>query len=131
MPVSKVDGIVNSSFSDLLTLMGTHWEFRDAMRDFNQVLINPDDCPLLLYRAIETLAKLISKNWDKKTDWNTFHDAIGTKREDLEELLKINEQHRHGNRIRFSKEQHINMLETAKYFLSHSIKYLLQNKHLL
>jgi len=122
----QIDGIA-LSFGDVLELTGSRAQLRYAIRDFNQGLIDREDCPFFFYRAIEILAKTITnkEELDAK-DWNDFHGKIGTTRDDMKALEAVNAKHRHGTHSYFTKEEHLIMLRTVKYFMLKSLKHLLQ-----
>lgn len=127
---------IQLNYQDLFELIGRKFEIRYAIRDFNQGLIDRENCPFLFHRAIETLAKVVCNQSElSKKDWDKFTNVIGSTSDEVEELLqmknKISHPHRHGNHIFFTREQHLKMLKTVRVFLSRSIQFLLaqeQNK---
>ena len=110
-------------------LMGVVPNLRYAIRDFNQGLLHREDSPLYFYCAIEALARIISKSDSELTsgDWSRLHESLGTSREQINVLWKISKSHRHGNRVPFSKEQHLEMMSSTRRFLALAIAYL--DKH--
>lgn len=119
---------ININDKEVGNLIGANTLLRYAVRDFNQGLVYREDCPLLFYRAIETLAKLVcNKNDSEKLsqkDWDIFHKQIGTKCNDMKELHTIEKSHRHGIHSSFTKEQHLTMMRTADLFLIRTIRFL-------
>jgi len=113
------------SVDDLIVLMGRKPELRYALLDFNMGLIYREDCPIHFYRSIETLARIVT-GLDKidGSVWNDFHAKLGTSRDDLDELYRINISHRHGTHTSFNKDEHRIMMETTKYFLVRTIHFL-------
>jgi len=116
-------------YQDIFDLISRRFEIRYAIRDFNQGLIDRENCPFLFHRVIETLAKVVCKRSElSKADWERFTSAIGSSSDEVEELLtmkkEITHPHRHGDRVFFTKEQHFKMLKTVRAFLSRSIKFL-------
>lgn len=115
----------------LIKLIGLEENLMFAIRDFNQGLIDRENCPVLFYKSIEILAKLLTgKKELESKDWNEFHKKIGTKRDDMKVLEEINEPHRHGNRIPFIREQHFIMMKTTRNFLIKTIEFLLKEKNI-
>jgi hypothetical protein len=113
----------------IFNLIGGQPELRYAIRDFNQGLLDRENCPILFYRAIETLAKLFTnKEKLEAKDWNTFHLKLHTERSDMETLKRIADNHRHGTHIYFTKDEHLIMMRTVRYFLMKSIAFLLSSQ---
>lgn len=121
---------IKINYKEVGDLIGGNTLLRYAARDFNQGLVYREDCPLLFYRAIETLAKLVcSKSEFEKLspeDWDIFHKQIGTNYDDMKELHTIEKSHRHGTHSYFTRDQHLTMMKTADLFLIKTIRFLLK-----
>lgn len=129
-PDSAPDVDVEIDRETVTRLVGTIPSLRYAVRDFNQGLLHREDCPIYFYRAIEALAKVVCKREDRlgKRDWKDYHSQIGTTTPDLQRLLDINKKHRHGTRIGFTREDHIQMMRAARLFLARTIQFLEQHE---
>ena len=134
--ISQIED-VRFEYQELFKLLGSKPQIRYAIRDFNQGLIDRENCPFLFRRAIETLAKFFrnNENNEKKLtgeDWNKFCNQIGVHPEKATDLKEITEQimhpHRHGDHVFFTQEQHAKMLEIVRLFLSMSLKFLLESE---
>jgi len=122
-------GDIQVNHQEIFRLMGIFPLLRYAVRDFNQGLIDREDCPFFFYRAIETLAKLICHTTDdlEPKDWSNFHNKIGTSLSEMRELIELNKNHRHGIHKFFTKDQHLIMMRTVKHFLVKSIQFLYED----
>ncbi|MDE1768319.1 MAG: hypothetical protein KGH62_03040 [Candidatus Micrarchaeota archaeon] len=112
----------------LVNLIGANISVRWTIRDFNNGLINREDCPFLFYRAIETIAKEIIKKQTKleKLDWDEFHKQIGTTSNDMKLVWEISREHRHGRHMAFNTDQHIQMMTETKTILIKAIQHILK-----
>ncbi len=110
----------------LYNLIGSDARLRSALRDFNQGLLDREESPLFFYRAVETLAKVISNRDDLgESGWNAFHSKLGTQFSDMQLLHGLNRDHRHGTHRDFSDDEHSTILAIARRFVSESLKFLL------
>ena len=119
----KVD---RATITDLMAVVPY---LRYAIRDLNQGLLHREDSPVYFYRAIEALARSISRSYAELTpaDWGRLHEALGTSRDQLSVLENLTKSHRHGSRVRFSRDQHLQMMSATRSFLVRAIEYL--DKH--
>lgn len=124
--VPKEDATETLAYYDIYKLMGVRPDLRYAIRDYNQGLIQREDCPIFFYRAIETMAKIVcNKESDiTKADWDNYHKKIGTSFDEMKVLYHINKSHRHGTHNSFTKEDHVAMLISINHFIVKTIKYL-------
>ncbi len=113
----------------LFALITRNAQLRYAVRDFNQGLVYPQDCPYLFYRTVETLARLVCEKDDfqslGKKDWKLFHKRVATTYDDLKELHNFAKRQHHGSYAYFTKNQYLAMVSSARLFLSRTIQYLL------
>jgi len=122
--IPPITGITNNI--KLQNIIGRNGLLRFAIRDINQGLNYREDCPFYFYRSIETLVTVLcgGNDIDKKA-WGSFHKMLGTSREDMSVLDKINRGHRHGHHEKFTAEQHIEMLKSVNLFFSKTFKILI------
>ena len=117
----------------LFGLITRNAQLRYAIRDFNQGLVYPQDCPYLFYRAVETLARFVCQKDDfqslGKKDWKLFHKCIATNYDDLKELHKFAKRQHHGSYAYFTKNQYLAMVSAARLFLTRTIQYLLEDNY--
>jgi hypothetical protein len=124
-------GEETQKFDDIefYNVLGGDDKLRFAIRDFNAGLLDRENCPLLFYRAIETLAKdVIGKDDLDSSDWKAYHTQVGTNRENMKLLEELNKRHRHGTHTPFNREQHLEMMKATKYFLLRSTALLVKRK---
>ena len=132
--ISQLESI-SFRVEDVSKLLGIIPELRYAVRDFNQGLLDRENCPFLFHRATETLAKLIcSREELSKKDWDDFYQKLGvseteiTNLEILEIKEKITHPHHHGNHVFFSKEEYLKMLRNVRLVLSRTIQLIINQK---
>ncbi len=117
----------------LFNLITRNAQLRYAVRDFNQGLVYPQDCPYLFYRAVETLARFVCQKDDfqnlGKKDWKLFHKQIATTQDDLKELHNFARRQHHASYAYFTRNQYLAMVRTARLFLGRTIQYLLETTY--
>ncbi len=117
----------------LFSLITRNAQLRYAIRDFNQGLVYPQDCPYLFYRTVETLARFVCQKDDfqslGKKDWKLFHKRIATTYDDLKELHNFAKRQHHGSYAFFTRNQYLAMVSTARLFVSRTIQYLLEETY--
>ncbi len=137
VPFDFISQLESISFraEDVSNLLGIIPELRYAIRDFNQGLLDRENCPFLFHRTTETLAKLICNREElSKKDWDNFYRKLGvnkteiTNLEILEMKEKITHPHRHGNHVFFSKEEHLKMLRNVRLILSRTIQLIINQQ---
>jgi hypothetical protein len=101
---------------------------RFAFRDFNQGLVDRENCPFLFYRMIETLAKKVTDSDElSDSDWTRYHSLIGTRRDEMLRIEGFAGRHRHGSHKNFMRDDHLEMMREAWRFLQKSLEYLTSN----
>ena len=114
------------SWSDCLTVSGIFDQFDWALRDFNTGLIDRENCPFFFYRCIESLALAVSKEEEiGKGAWEKFHAALGTSRSEFPTIMKFGKKHRHGTRLVFKANDHLEMMREVRNILTWTHAYLL------
>jgi hypothetical protein len=115
---------------ELYGLISDSAQLRYAIRDFNQGMVYSQDSPYFLYRAVETLVRLICEKDDfqniGKKDWKSFHRQIGTTYDELKELHTFLKRQRHGSNVYFTRSQYTGMMKTTRLFLIRTIQFLLE-----
>lgn len=134
--LGTTDGCSGKDFDCQLDIYGTGMTLGKypllayAVRDFNAGLLDRENCPLLFYRAIETVARMYLSEFDKTIEskqWNAFNADISVSEyrhdDDLKTLLAINKKHRHGDRVFFDKSDHLRMMRVTKFILNRAIRH--------
>jgi hypothetical protein len=118
-PVPPVDAVRE--------LLASNQYLRNAVRDFNNALLDASNAPVFLYRAFESAARAIG-NHDgqlQERDWCRFREATLTSREEIEVTQRLSEQHRHGYLAGFTPQEHLEMMSDTRSVLLRAIRFLL------
>lgn len=111
---------------DLFNMVGDDDLVRFALRDFNSGLVDRENCPFLFYRAIESLAKVVTGLDNlRNLDWATFHSSVGTSRAEMNVVEAKAKRHRHGTREWFSPDEHVKMMKQARHMIERVIIHLM------
>ncbi|VVB66654.1 Uncharacterised protein [Candidatus Gugararchaeum adminiculabundum] len=116
--------------NEVSKIIGLNHELRWAVRDFNTALIDREECPLLFYRAVETCARLVTKNYGElgEEGWDNFYLSTNTNRADMRTLRDFHGAHRHGIHKAFGSEEHLKMMTEAKFFILKTIDFVLKKE---
>jgi hypothetical protein len=109
-------------------LLASNQYLRNAVRDFNNALLDAMNAPVFLYRTFESSARAIVNHEGQlqERDWRRFREATLTLREDIEATQRLSEQHRHGYLAGFTPQEHLEMMSDARSALLRTIRFLLE-----
>ncbi len=121
-----IPALAFANIQDVFDIVGRHGDsLKYALRDYNQGLLDRENCPILFYRCIETLALLITGADDiNDKTWASFHQALGSDKNELATLMKFTKSHRHGSHAKFELHDHLAMMRETHVFILRALHWL-------
>lgn len=116
------DDAFNAMFDEVIGLVRKDLYLRFAILDYTSAIVDKVGGAMFCYRAIESLAKSISKGGPVNTNWTPMHEALSTSKDIIEEAItSFAKPVRHGNWAEFksmTEEQRVNMLRLTREIIT-------------